>query len=366
MTLRGGTILAASICFLATPASAQETYRLDYLRGSGTDNCPSEAAFRAAITREVGRDPFRPDAPNLLTVIFRRSDKIVRVGIVAKNASGSEEHAPEHEKPAWKCAELLHHASFSAGMLIDPIEVPEPEQADDPPAPPPPPPPPPSPPPSASVPQAVRTVPQPQPGPSTRLLLAFAVGAASGSTPGLSPSLTFGLGIRLDELSLGLETRYDFQSQRYEKPFTIRGSQRFGTLKPCKHTRARPWLQLDNCFLLSIGWLERSIEDENKPTKFLQENPTFTWGVGLHGGLTFPLGPSFALQARLDVLFVPDPPAEVVRGREIWTYPHASAAVQVGLTYAFDVARLTAKPSPPPPSRKISPTIGTSEGSGDI
>ncbi|MDI1442869.1 hypothetical protein [Polyangium sp. 6x1] len=374
MALRGGTVLAASLCLFATPAAAQETYRLDYVREPGAEVCPSEATFRAAVSKEVGRDPFRPEASNRLKVIFHRSEKNIRVEIVAKDDSGSEQRAPEHEKPAWECAGLLHHAAFSAGMLIDPLAPPEPEQPVVPPGPPPlappalpaPPLPPSSPPPPPTAVQTARTVPTLRPGPPTRILISFAGGAASGSTPGLSPSVVFGLGLRQAELSLSVEARYDAQSARIEEPYRIRGSQRFGMLLPCHHSRARSWLQLDKCLLISIGWLDRSIEHESKVRKFLEEIPTFTWGVGFRGGLSFLLGQSLTLQTRLDVLFVPDPPGEVVLGREIWTYPYASAAAHVGLTYAFDVFRPTAKPPPPPLSQKFFPAVGTSGGSDDI
>ncbi|MDC3955486.1 hypothetical protein [Polyangium jinanense] len=372
MALRGGTVLAASICLLAAPAAAQETYRLDYVREPGTEICPNEAVFRAAVSREVGRDPFQPDAPNLLTVVFRRSEKNVRVQIVAKSISGAEQRAPEHEKPTWQCAGLLHHAAFSAGMLIEPLEPPEPEPHIAPPTPPAPPAlpapslPPSSPPPPPTAAQTVRAVPLPRPGPPTRILISFAGGAASGSTPTWSPSLVFGLGLRQAELSLGVEIRYDAESERIEEPYRIRGSQRFGMLIPCQHARVRSWLQLDKCILISVGYLDRSIEHDSKVWNFLEEKPTFTWGVGLRGGLSFPLGQSVTLQTRLDILFVPDPPEEIVLDREIWTYPYASAALQVGLVYAFDVTNPTAKPPPPPPPQKFSPTVGTSGGSDDI
>ncbi|MRG93816.1 hypothetical protein [Polyangium spumosum] len=369
MILRGGTVLAASLCLLAAPASAQETYRLDYLRGSGTDNCPSEAAFRAAITREVGRDPFRSDAPNLLTVIFRRSDKIVRVGIVAKSASGSEVHAPEHEKPAWKCAELLHHASFSAGMLIDPIEVPESEQpvvaaAASPPPPQTPPPPPPEPPPPSPAPRPrpILVARPPRIAAPIRFMISIGGGASFGSTPGLSPSVTAGFWLQYKYLMGNLEYRHDFKSSRKEHPFRIHGSQDAISFFPCWNAAIGPRVQIERCFRLSIWQTHSDVTHDNTVLQS-EKTEAFTWGIGLRAGLSYTFT-TLAIFGRLEVLGVPSPPVVEANGVEIWTYPHFSSAVQLGV--AFDVARLTAKPSPPPPSQKISPTIGTSEGSGDI
>jgi len=351
MVFRGGTVLAASLCLLAAPAAAQETYRLDYVRKPGAEACPSEAAFRAAVSQEVGRNPFLPDASNLLTVVFHRSEKKIRVQIVAKPASGSEQNAPEHEKPAWNCAGLLQHAAFSAGMLIDPLEPPEPEQ---PVASPPPPqaPPRPSPrpsPPSAPTPAPTEQItPAPRSVPPIRLVLTTAGGAAFGSTPGLSPSLTVGVGLRQGPLSVSTELRYDLQARRIESRFRIYGSQTFGTVAPCWHVRAVSRWQLDRCILLSIGSTQASAEHDSKPLQGEDSKETLTWGIGVRGGLSYTFDTSWALFSRLDVLLVPAPPIVEANGREIWTYPYASAVVQVGLVYAFDVTHPTAKPPPAP------------------
>lgn len=371
MALRGGTVLAASLCLLAAPAAAQETYRLDYMRELGAEACPSEAAFRAAVSREVGRDPFRPDAPNRLTVVFRRAEKTVRVQIVAKSRSGSEQSAPDHEKPARECAGLLGHAVFSAGMLIDPLEPLEPEQpvaapASASPQPPAPPPSPPSPPPPLPSPSAGRIAAAPRPEPPTRPLISLAGGAAFGSTPGWSPSLTAGIGLRQDDIAIIAELRWDFGGTRADPPYQIHGSQRLAMIAPCQYIRRRSWLHLETCALIAFGWTQPSIEHDNSRWGGQKIEPTYTANVGFRGGLSFPLGPSFSLFARMDLLFGLDPPAVKILGREIWTYPYASAALQVGLVYAFDVTHPTAKPPPPPLSQKFSPGVGTSEGSDDI
>ncbi|HVK69204.1 MAG TPA: hypothetical protein VM694_32320 [Polyangium sp.] len=104
---------------------------------------------------------------------------------------------------------------------------------------------------------------------------------------------------------------------------------------------------LDGCGLASVGWVRSKAELDNgwgvEETK-----PTLTWNIGFRGGLSFPFGTSWALFTRLDVLFTLDPPQVEILGREIWTYPHASSVVQVGLVYAFDVTHPTAKPPPAP------------------
>lgn len=361
MVFREGTILAASVCLFAAPAAAQETYRLTYVREPGTDHCPDEAAFRAAVTREVTRDPFRPDAPNLLTVILRRSEKNIRVRIVAKSASGSERTTTEHEKPLWQCTRLIQHAAFSAGMLIDPLEpavsLQQPVAPPTPPIPPPPLPPPPPPPlsppppPPPSVPKA-QTAPRPRLEPPTHLLVSFAGGGAVGSKPGLSPSLTLGLGVGQGALSMSAEFRSDSTAQRDEGPFRVYGSHKSGMVAPCWHVRLLSQLQLDRCVLLSVGWARSNAEHENR-WKVVEMKLTFTWGVGVRGGLSLPLGTSWSLQSRLDVLYVPAPPVVDENGVEIWTFPHASAALQFGVAYAFGVSRPTAKPPPPPLSDKI-------------
>ncbi|MDI1479529.1 hypothetical protein [Polyangium sp. y55x31] len=125
-------------------------------------------------------------------------------------------------------------------------------------------------------------------------------------------------------------------------------------------------MQLDRCFLISVGSTQVSVEHDIKLLQGEENRKTFTWGVGLRGGLSFPFGTSWALFSRLDVLLVPQPSVVEDNGREIWTYPYASAALQVGLVYAFDVTHPTAKPPPPPLSQKFSPGVGTSEGSDDI
>ena len=91
MALRGGMVLAASVCLLAAPAAAKETHRLAYVREPGTEECPDEAAFRAAVFRKLERDPFGPDAPDLLKVVLSRPNKeTIHAKLIVQPASGPE------------------------------------------------------------------------------------------------------------------------------------------------------------------------------------------------------------------------------------------------------------------------------------
>ncbi|WP_284719967.1 hypothetical protein [Polyangium sorediatum] len=155
-------------------------------------------------------------------------------------------------------------------------------------------------------------------------------------------------------------------TRRIESGFRVDGSHNFGTIAPCWHVRAVSRWQLDRCVLLSISSTLASTEHDFKLLQGEDSKETLTWGIGVRGGLSYTFGTSWALFSRLDVLLVPAPPVVESNGREIWTFPSASAAVQVGLVYAFDVTHPTAKPPPPPLSQKFSPTVGTSEGSDDI
>jgi hypothetical protein len=105
-------------------ADAGETaYRLDWQLDPGL-NCPSEAAFQAAVIRELGRDPFGVDAPSSLRLELTLAEPgLLRLSLVdaeqavvaERNLSGDGAH----------CAALLDGAVLALGVwLNDPTAEP--------------------------------------------------------------------------------------------------------------------------------------------------------------------------------------------------------------------------------------------------
>jgi len=335
MALRWGVALGLSIGLLSRAAEANDTFRLTYVRESGVESCPDEKAFRARITQEIGRDPFDDEAAKSLTLLWRAESKRLHVTVVATNEKGEAHTAAEHHAPLHRCDRLFADAMFSAVMVVEPLDMPE-EAQEEPPAEPPALTPPPPPPPALPLPAPPPFGP---PGMTNaaasvrRGLVSFGVGGGLGSMPAPSLALAGGLGLRWAPFSISVEGRWEYAHEPRSSFVITEGTHKRGLVAPCTHQRVLPRLTLDECALIAVGRLD--VTSDLAPEMRGWKTSTWTFGLGLRGGLSFPLSSSFTLQARLDFLYTPMAPRLVIDGHEVWSLPSGSATLQLGAIYTF-------------------------------
>jgi hypothetical protein len=348
MGLRWGVAFGLSLGLFARSAEAKELYRLAYVRGPGAAQCPDESTFRAKVSDEIDRDPFVPDAPNVLTVAVRAERGRLFATVFATNAQGEERKAAEHEKPLGRCDQLLEDAAFSAAMVVDPIELPPAETellgatlpvspSDDERAP--------SASPSASV-TVVVSPPRPPLPARPRLVFSLVGGAGVGSTPGISPAVSTGIGVRWPRFSLSGELRLDTRGSRDELLYSVQGRHVRGTFVGCRHQALLPWLGLDECVLVPLGWATMVGAPRSPDINADWNTGGFTWAVGVRGGLSLKLSSTWSFHTRLDFLYAPTPPVVRAYGQEVFRMSAASAALQIGLVGTFDVFRRTPRAVP--------------------
>jgi hypothetical protein len=117
-------------------AHADETaYRLDWQLDPGL-NCPSEAAFQAAVIRELGRDPFGADAASSLRLELTMAEPgLLRLSLVDPEQAVVAERSLSGDGA--HCAALLDGAVLALGVWLndptaesaevaDPVEAAEP------------------------------------------------------------------------------------------------------------------------------------------------------------------------------------------------------------------------------------------------
>lgn len=195
----------------AVPEPPRAAMRLEVVRGPGAEGCPGETALRAEVARELGADPFRDDAPRVLTVRIERNGVERMASLTLRDTDGETEWADAFgtRRP---CEELLSGVALAivAQLLSGP------EGASPPPDPPAPPAAPRSqaprealdPPRSAERSQAPSR-PEAAPPPPERLQLEAGIGATLGLgiTPGAAAGATLAVGVRRSGWSLAVEGR---------------------------------------------------------------------------------------------------------------------------------------------------------------
>jgi hypothetical protein len=209
--------LAAALGALlhAAPASAGPAARFVYLRGKGTESCPSEADVRQAVEQRLGYDPFFSYAA--ATMFTEVSAERGRFSVSLKLVDGDGSVRGDRTLHAQgKCGELMDAMALTISIAIDPQSVtrqgppadappaekavePEPSTA-----------PPPEPPPESDEP-APSTPPVLSPEPKRPLVLAIGLGplASLGSAPALAVGGALAVDAQIGRLVGGIEARAD-------------------------------------------------------------------------------------------------------------------------------------------------------------
>jgi hypothetical protein len=330
---QAGALLAAPLP--AQPArAAPRPARLVYVRGPGAEQCPDEAALRAAVTSRLGEDPFRGAAARTIEARVRRTAKGLEGAVDLRDASGAIAGARRLSAGKDDCDELVASMALAISIAIDPESQlrpppapasPPPAPASPPPSPAAPPPQPAPPPPAASPPDAPIAAPLPAtllPPVRTdrpRLRLRAGVLAAFGAVPGTTAGVALDAGVRWPAFSVTLGAQGDVPASREA---AVGGSVRafviVADVAPCGHL-GPAFL----CAVGAIGVLRGSGADVAQP----RSDATLFASMGLRLGAEIPLAARFSLAPYVEAAAPFTRTSLQLRGSDVWTVPVVQGAV---------------------------------------
>src|SRR5262249_39931632 len=104
--------------FGASSARAKATAELVYTRAAGVEDCPDEAAFRAAVEARLGYDPFRAEAAQRFRAeVFAADDELVGHLVLVDDAGAS---SGVRAFRAGACSELAAAMALALSIAINP------------------------------------------------------------------------------------------------------------------------------------------------------------------------------------------------------------------------------------------------------
>ncbi len=119
---RWATWLAASAALALSAAAAhaapQIFVALEYEVASDTSGCPDADEFRAAVARQLGYDPFRPNADRRVGVHIARKDTGFDGGIKWTDAQGRSVGDRHFTSRRPECREIAASIAFSVAVQI--------------------------------------------------------------------------------------------------------------------------------------------------------------------------------------------------------------------------------------------------------
>jgi len=317
------TLLACVLVAAAPRAQAapQTFVALDYQIAPELAGCPDADEFRASVARQLGYDPFRPDADRRVEVRIARKEIGFDGRIRWSDAGGKWVGDRRLASRRSDCGEIAASLAFAVVVqvqLLAALAPPAPEPV----APPPPPPPPPPPVPVVS---AVVVAPPPRP-PEGRLRLVV----------GLGPSLAFNLAPRPTGMGrlfvagrwprLSLELAVDLALPASQQEVDGSGFRldRFAAgAAACGHASA-----FAACVTATVGLLEArgfGVDQAASPTG---------WFSALGGRLvaTRDLGRRYFVAARVEALVMLAPWTVTLNQTPAWTTPRVCgvAGLDVG------------------------------------
>ncbi|WP_437942304.1 hypothetical protein [Sorangium sp. So ce341] len=209
----------------AEPEPRPRAARLEYVRGRGAERCPDASFLRAEVARVVGADPFRDDAPLLISATIERQGAELVASLALRDGEGKTRWA-DGFSTSGACEVLVAGVGLAVAAQL--LSMPErgsreaspPGAAQAPQGAPGPMPPAHAPqgPPRASPPtQTARAAPAlptsadegASAGPSEPLRIEAGLGATVGLgiTPGVAAGTTLGIGARWSDWSVAVEGR---------------------------------------------------------------------------------------------------------------------------------------------------------------
>jgi hypothetical protein len=258
---------------------ARAAARLVYVREEGADACPTEQAFRDAVSARLGYDPFLAEAPDTVTLSIARENRAFRGKLAVVRADAPRPAARSLESSS--CEDLVTTAALSASVALDPLHgtgpppPPPPQRAD---------PPPPAPAETRPAPEAA----PPPPAASRRAEIVAGV-VAYGSL-GTAPGATVGGGVhadlRLRPLRFGVEGRAELPAEA-DSPVVgrVRASSLSALALACGELPMQPFVVFA-CGEGALLWLRASSVD----TPVVRESQAVVPAVGARLGALLPVG----------------------------------------------------------------------------
>jgi hypothetical protein len=331
-----GAFAVAALLAVSTSARAAASARLVYVRGPGAEQCPGEAAVRAAVSVRLGYDPFFAWARDTLFAEITRADGTFHVELKLVDDGNMLRGARQIAIAGTDCSAVIEAAGLTISLTIDPASVMTAPAA--PAAQPPPSPVPSSPPvpetlqePAPVVPPAPEEV-GPLPARPHGETLQGHIGLGAVGSLGAAPSATMGAtlmaGVSWRSVSLDAEGRADLPATGAAEgvPASVRSWLVAGSLVPCVHFGI-PF----GCVLVSGGSLSATSVNVAAP----RDDHAPWWGTGLRAGGELALPYSLSLRAYAELLATLTRNTLVIDQTVAYTYPTWSGGVGAALLWRF-------------------------------
>ncbi|XXT24333.1 hypothetical protein WME94_22625 [Sorangium sp. So ce429] len=361
----GAALLGAAYLLCAAEARAEpelrpSAARLEYVRGPGAERCPDASFLRAEVARVAGADPFRDDAPLLISARIERQGAELVASLALRDSEGKTRWA-DGFSTSGACEVLVAGVGLAIGTRL--LSMPEQasreppprelaqEGPQGPPGPPPPAPGPPGLPRSLPPTQAARAA----SGPSGRVApalptssgeeatadpaepLRFEAGLGAtvglGSTPGIAAGTTLALGVRWSDWSVAVEGR-GLVSLAKEVNGMPLGTTAF-TAATVACLRGR---HLFGCGLATLGAV-RFVPEDSLDMRVRRKT---LLGVGARLGSAWRLSDRWSVHGHAEAIWIVE---DVSLRRQVdhaatsaplyWTSPPLGAALGLGVTASY-------------------------------
>lgn len=310
---------------VTTTARAAPSARLVYVREKGAEECPDEAAVRAAVSTRLGYDPFSPDAQATLFAEVTREASTYHARIKLVDDANVVRGARELDHTGPRCADLVDAMALTISIAIDPRSLtgpaPEPEPA---PALPTAPAPAPVPGPAAPPPAAA-AAPAPVPVP-LELVASLSPTVSFGSAPAPAVGLVGGVGVAHRPFGVWLEARGDLPASRDVTLGTVSTSFVAGTIAPCLLRGV-----FFGCGVVTAGRLVAEARGIRAP----RTDHALHALAGARLGVAEPLTNTLDLRVNVDVFYTLTPQLLRIDARDAYELPRLSAQVGLGLALHF-------------------------------
>ena len=331
-------MVAGSLLALTGSASAQapRQVRFEYERQDGAAACPNATSIQAGVAARLGYEPFDNRADDHLRATIRLIGHDLEARIEMTDANGrlkAERKLVSHQRD---CIELASSVELAVSIAIDPFrlnsspdtrglrrqevepaavhavgesaETAQPQQVE----------------------PVVQSTSKPVVSDEPRRPISGRVEAGVAGIIGAAPSTTLGFavgaGIRDGNLSLGIEGRADLPASSALREGEASTSLLVASLVPCMHFR-----MLAACALATAGVLRAAghglVDSRHVTLPYLALGARLVVAIpiaarlslALHGDVTTPL-----TETELDV-----------DGSAVWTSPHISFGLGIGVVAAF-------------------------------
>ena len=316
--------VVTAVMLASASAEAAPSARLVYVREKGAEDCPDEAALRAAIVTRLGYDPFLPEASATLFATISRDPNVFHGRVKLVDESKVARGARDLDHP--RCADLVDAMALTMSIAIDPrslsgpvpsptptptpldVPVPEPEPVPvlAPPSPPP--------------------IPAPDPRPLSHPFAALSPTITFGSAPAAAIGLVGSVGLHARPFSLALEARGDLPASAVVPLGTVSTSFLGATLAPCVLRGVATV-----CLLGTVGRLFAEARGIQNPRT---DAALHAFG-GARIGISESLTDAVELRANVDLLYAFTPQILQIDSQDAYTLPRVSVQLALGVNIHF-------------------------------